>query len=90
LRPSFPESPRVGGSIPSLAIENQRLTRKAYDRRYAIDSTNVQRELGWTPAETFETGIRKTIRWYLDHMVWVESVTSGAYRDWIGTNYAAR
>jgi dTDP-glucose 4,6-dehydratase len=64
--------------------------RPGHDRRYAIDASKIQRELGWTPAETFETGIRKTIRWYLDHQDWVESVTSGAYRDWIGTNYEAR
>ena len=64
--------------------------RPGHDRRYAIDATKIQRELGWTPAETFETGIRKTIRWYLDHQDWVANVTSGAYRDWIGTNYEAR
>lgn len=64
--------------------------RPGHDRRYAIDATKIQRALGWTPAETFETGIRKTIRWYLDHADWIQSVTSGAYRDWLGTNYAAR
>jgi dTDP-glucose 4,6-dehydratase len=64
--------------------------RPGHDRRYAIDATKLERALGWRPAETFETGIRRTIRWYLDHPDWVESVTSGAYRDWIETNYGAR
>jgi dTDP-glucose 4,6-dehydratase len=64
--------------------------RPGHDRRYAIDATKLERALGWRPAETFETGIRRTIRWYLDHPDWVESVTSGAYREWIETNYGAR
>ena len=64
--------------------------RPGHDRRYAIDASKIQRALGWTPAETFETGIQKTIRWYLEHQGWVTDVTTGAYRDWIGTNYAAR
>ena len=64
--------------------------RPGHDRRYAIDAGKIHRELGWQPAETFETGIRRTIRWYLDHQDWVTDVTSGAYRAWIGTNYQAR
>jgi dTDP-glucose 4,6-dehydratase len=58
--------------------------RPGHDRRYAIDAGKIERELGWKPAETFETGIRKTVRWYLDNQDWVENVTSGAYRDWVG------
>ena len=61
-----------------------------HDRRYAIDARKLERELGWKPAETFETGIRKTVRWYLDHADWVAHVQSGAYRDWVSTNYSDR
>jgi dTDP-glucose 4,6-dehydratase len=61
--------------------------RPGHDRRYAIDATKIERELGWKPAETFETGIRKTVRWYLDHDTWVRNVTSGDYRRWIEQHY---
>jgi len=61
--------------------------RPGHDRRYAIDASRISSELGWRPAETFETGIRKTVRWYLDNPKWVEGVTSGAYRDWVKTQY---
>ncbi len=61
--------------------------RPGHDRRYAIDARKIERELGWTPAETFETGIRKTVQWYLDNPDWVAHVQSGAYRDWIGKQY---
>ena len=64
--------------------------RPGHDRRYAIDARKIERELGWKPAETFDTGIRKTVRWYLDNPDWVARVQSGAYRDWVQTNYAAR
>ena len=60
-----------------------------YDRRYAIDARKLERELGWKPAETFETGIRKTVQWYLDNPEWVARVQSGAYRDWVHTQYGA-
>jgi dTDP-glucose 4,6-dehydratase len=63
--------------------------RPGHDRRYAIDATKIERELGWKPAETFETGIRKTVQWYLDNQVWVANVTSGAYREWLGKQYGA-
>lgn len=61
--------------------------RPGHDRRYAIDARKLEQELGWKPAETFETGINKTVRWYLDNQQWVDNVTSGAYRDWIGQQY---
>ncbi|MCW5612194.1 MAG: dTDP-glucose 4,6-dehydratase [Rubrivivax sp.] len=64
--------------------------RPGHDRRYAIDARKIERELGWRPAETFATGIRKTVQWYLDHADWVAQVQSGAYRDWVATNYATR
>ena len=64
--------------------------RPGHDRRYAIDASKIERELGWKPAETFATGIRKTVQWYLDNQTWVTHVQSGAYRDWVQTNYAGR
>ena len=64
--------------------------RPGHDRRYAIDARKIERELGWRPTETFETGIRKTVQWYLDHPQWIADVQSGAYRDWVATNYSAR
>jgi dTDP-glucose 4,6-dehydratase len=62
--------------------------RPGHDRRYAIDARKIERELGWRPAETFETGIRKTVQWYLSHPEWVQRVQSGAYRDWVQQQYA--
>ena len=62
--------------------------RPGHDRRYAIDATKIHRELGWKPAESFETGIRKTIQWYLDNQDWVRNVTSGDYKNWIEKNYS--
>ncbi len=64
--------------------------RPGHDRRYAIDARKLERDLGWTPAETFETGIRKTVQWYLDNKEWVENVQSGVYRDWVEQNYSQR
>jgi dTDP-glucose 4,6-dehydratase len=64
--------------------------RPGHDRRYAIDATKIARDLGWTPSETFETGIRKTVRWYLDNGKWVERILSGSYRDWVQKNYSNR
>lgn len=61
--------------------------RPGHDRRYAIDANKIERELGWKPAETFETGIRKTVRWYLDNQQWVNNITSGHYRDWVSKQY---
>ena len=64
--------------------------RPGHDRRYAIDARKIERELGWRPAETFETGIRKTVAWYLANQDWVAHVTSGEYRNWLSKNYDAR
>jgi dTDP-glucose 4,6-dehydratase len=61
--------------------------RPGHDRRYAIDARKIERELGWKPAETFDTGIRKTVRWYLDNQSWVQDVLSGGYRDWVSKQY---
>jgi dTDP-glucose 4,6-dehydratase len=63
--------------------------RPGHDRRYAIDARKIERELGWRPAETFATGLRKTVQWYLANTGWVQRVQSGAYREWIGRQYGA-
>jgi dTDP-glucose 4,6-dehydratase len=63
--------------------------RPGHDRRYAMDASKIERELGWRPRETFETGIRKTVRWYLENEEWVRDVTSGSYRQWIETHYSS-
>ena len=81
--------------LPDPAGARERLIRfvtdrPGHDRRYAIDARKIERELGWRPAETFETGIARTVAWYLEHQDWVARVQSGAYRDWIATNYEAR
>jgi dTDP-glucose 4,6-dehydratase len=64
--------------------------RPGHDRRYAIDARKIERELGWKPVETFETGLRKTVRWYLDNDAWVKNVQSGDYMNWIERNYSQR
>ncbi|TDK66538.1 dTDP-glucose 4,6-dehydratase [Sapientia aquatica] len=64
--------------------------RPGHDRRYAIDASKIERELGWKPAETFDTGIRKTVNWYLENQQWVANVQSGSYRDWVAKNYSER
>jgi dTDP-glucose 4,6-dehydratase len=79
---------------PSLAPRKQLVTfvkdRPGHDRRYAIDASKISRELEWRPAEAFESGLRKTVRWYLDHPEWIEGVRTGAYLEWIRTNYSER
>ncbi|MEI6739333.1 MAG: dTDP-glucose 4,6-dehydratase [Gemmatimonadaceae bacterium] len=81
--------PRADGQ--SYATQMTYVTdRPGHDRRYAIDASKIERELGWRPSETFESGIRRTVRWYLDNQDWVQDVTTGAYRQWIGANYEAR
>jgi dTDP-glucose 4,6-dehydratase len=64
--------------------------RPGHDRRYAIDARKIRGELGWQPRETFETGLARTVRWYLEHAAWVAQVKSGEYRQWLEVNYAAR
>jgi len=63
--------------------------RPGHDRRYAMDASKIERELGWRPKETLETGLRKTVRWYLENPAWIADVTSGSYRQWIATHYSA-
>ncbi len=75
---------------PHAALMTSVKDRPGHDRRYAINASKAERELGWKPKETFATGLRKTVRWYLDNQAWVEEVTSGAYRDWMETNYGGR
>ncbi|CAB3904045.1 dTDP-glucose 4,6-dehydratase [Achromobacter animicus] len=81
-------SPRADGQSYKQQITFVK-DRPGHDRRYAIDAGKLERELGWRPAETFESGIRKTVQWYLDNQAWVHNVTSGNYRDWVATQYNA-
>ncbi|HET8870914.1 MAG TPA: dTDP-glucose 4,6-dehydratase [Aquabacterium sp.] len=81
--------PRADGSKYESLITYVK-DRPGHDRRYAIDPTKIQRDIGWRPAETFESGINKTVRWYLENTAWIDTVRSGAYRDWIAQNYAER
>lgn len=80
--------PQVGQSYRNLI--KYVADRPGHDRRYAIDANKIERELGWRPAETFETGISKTVQWYLDNAAWVTHVQSGAYRHWVEKNYKER
>ncbi|WP_325437925.1 dTDP-glucose 4,6-dehydratase [Pseudomonas nitroreducens] len=81
------ESPRADGRSYREQIRFVQ-DRPGHDRRYAIDATRLERELNWKPAETFSTGIRKTVRWYLDNQDWVENAASGEYRQWLSQQYA--
>ena len=80
--------PRADGQPYASQISHV-TDRPGHDRRYAIDARKLEAELGWKPAETFETGIRKTVRWYLDNPEWVAHVQSGAYREWVNKQYSA-
>jgi len=79
--------PREGGYRKLIEFVTDR---PGHDRRYAIDARKIRGELGWSPRETFETGLAKTVRWYLDHAAWVAQVKSGEYRKWVETNYGKR
>ena len=79
--------PRADGKLYADQITFVK-DRLGHDRRYAIDAGKVERELGWKPAETFETGIRKTVQWYLDNPQWIDGVVSGTYRDWLQKQYS--
>lgn len=80
------ERPRADGRSYAELLTFVR-DRPGHDRRYAVNAEKIQRDLGWSPQETFETGIAKTVRWYLDNQDWVENVTSGSYRNWVETHY---
>ncbi|MGE4123862.1 MAG: dTDP-glucose 4,6-dehydratase [Pusillimonas sp.] len=79
-------SPRADGQSYASQITFVR-DRPGHDQRYAIDARKLERELGWKPQETFETGIRKTVQWYLANQAWVANITSGQYRQWVDTQY---
>ena len=81
---------RPDAAGPYVRLITHVADRPGHDRRYAIDARKIERELGWRPAETFDTGIRKTVRWYLDHADWVAAVQSGSYREWVSMNYQQR
>ncbi|MBK9217403.1 MAG: dTDP-glucose 4,6-dehydratase [Pseudomonadota bacterium] len=83
-------APGVGGKTSYRELITYVADRPGHDRRYAIDARKIERELGWRPAETFETGIRKTVEWYLANQSWVGNILSGSYREWLEKNYASR
>lgn len=76
--------------VPHRKLITYVTDRPGHDRRYAIDAGKIERELGWKPRETFETGLRKTVEWYLTNAAWVQEVTSGSYRQWIATHYSTQ
>ena len=82
----LPDSPHVLHESLITFVKD----RPGHDRRYAIDSSKIERDLDWSPKETFDTGMKKTIQWYLENPEWVESVQTGAYREWIEINYEGR
>jgi dTDP-glucose 4,6-dehydratase len=83
------QKPKADGSSYRAQITYVK-DRPGHDRRYAIDARKLERELGWKPAETFQTGIAKTVQWYLNNQEWVSDVQSGSYANWVETNYFNR
>ncbi|MBT4485202.1 MAG: NAD-dependent epimerase/dehydratase family protein, partial [Candidatus Latescibacteria bacterium] len=83
---SYPDSPHT----PHASLITFVGDRPGHDRRYSIDSTKIKRELDWEPQETFETGLKKTLLWYIENIRWVESVKTGEYQEWIARNYSER
>lgn len=83
-------APPLPGGQPRASLITFVKDRPGHDRRYAIDCSKIEKELGWAPQETFETGLRKTVQWYLDHPDWVDRVRSGEYRRWIDEHYGTR
>jgi dTDP-glucose 4,6-dehydratase len=81
-------APRGAGSRRELITFVK--DRPGHDRRYAMDARKIERELGWKPKATFESGIRQTVCWYLEHEAWVREVTSGSYRQWVATHYSGQ
>jgi dTDP-glucose 4,6-dehydratase len=81
---------RPDAAGPHARLVTHVADRPGHDRRYAIDARKITTEIGWQPVETFETGLRKTVQWVLDHQDWMSRVQSGAYRDWVAANYAGR
>ena len=82
----FPQSPKVSGNASESLITFVK-DRPGHDRRYAIDAAKISQEMGYDPVESFETGIRKTLGWYLDNEIWWRAVMDGSYREWVSTNY---
>jgi dTDP-glucose 4,6-dehydratase len=80
--------PRAAGRYQDLVTFVK--DRPGHDRRYAMDTSKLEAELGWHPEESLESGLRKTVQWYLDNADWVASVQTGAYRNWVETNYGRR
>ena len=77
-------------SVPHADLIEFVSDRPGHDRRYAIDAAKIRKQLGWEPREDFDSGLRKTVAWYLENNEWLEQVTSGEYRSWIETNYGLR
>jgi dTDP-glucose 4,6-dehydratase len=81
--------PQANGK-PYTDLKTYVADRPGHDKRYAIDASKIGRELGWKPQETFETGLKKTVQWYLDNEAWVAHVVSGEYKNWTDKNYGSR